>query len=307
MIIAAAAMSWYEVPERNWPPTFGAGKEAVRTFDQQRLSDVKEIMREVRALREEDEDDIQLVVFPGWTRIRHRHDKDPKKSIKYLRNQTAKIFRSVGVSAMFEVFGWYDEDPTVYKPEQHLSNRLDADPNVAGGNFIYKHNEKTGNGKFLGPIKQWFADSKEANSRLGPMVGSKLVSSLRPGGDHTVEIGGVKIGFFICSETTILKNIQREGNRAEARYGYEDDESWLDHDVIINPFHASMGNMHKHMKRWERLSQNGRVVIACGSNKNVSWNSALYVYQDGELIIDGGDEAVLRPDHDNWRLALVEV
>jgi len=101
-------------------------------------------------------------------------------------------------------------------------------------------------------------------------------------------VEGKAFRILLCGENNYLRNIRKEANKVADRYKTA---PWdLGYDIAINPAHTSMRRWPELKKRFEYLSSNGKALVFTTNNKNIKWGSALRIYQNGNLLIDGGFE-----------------
>lgn len=133
------------------------------------------------------------------------------------------------------------------------------------------------------------------------------------------QIGKINFRVLLCGENNYFKNERKntEINKAVIRYK---DISWnYKYDVLLNPAHTTMGQWNLLNKRFEKLSENNKTVIfTTNKGKNnckgnieeiKSWSTALRVYKDGKLYIDGElkDVNLLSHIEEKWRLVTFNV
>lgn len=166
----------------------------------------------------------------------------------------------------------------------------------------YNHPYLVAEGKIIDlKTHQFFVDSDEIknNTELGMAFLDELETK------RIVRIGPQRILLLQCGEINILKNCQKEGNRASFRFDDNFEmrsrfECLLSSvDLVLNPMHSPMGNQGKLAKRRELLSQDGRAYFStCNANakhKNLRAKSMQYAYQNAiplnaemTLAEDGG-------------------
>lgn len=135
-------------------------------------------------------------------------------------------------------------------------------------------------------IRQTFGNSGEAN--VNPGLVDDLLALCAPGGERTIALGGVRVGLLCCGENNVLRNAQADGNRVSIRH--YPGARILDHvPVVFNGAHSNMGNWGKLDKRFEFLSQGGRLSLYATNNgaDRPSWRSALRAWHDGRKLADG--------------------
>jgi hypothetical protein len=242
---------------------------------------------------------VDLIIFPGFTRFRSK--RDPKVTLQSQLDWMVKRLRRRKMSGLFEVNAWTDEDPSKMTKHQSLAWRLSRNVKVEGGAFIYNHKRD----RVYGPYLQRLLNSHEAETQRGQEVVRGIIEDLEPGGERHFKRRR-RFGFLLCGELNVLRNIQTQGNRAELRVGYTR-KQWRDYDVMLYIGHVSLGNMHKMMQRWAFLSQGGKWCFANMNNQHKTWDSALYVYHDGKMILSGNSEGVIYPEHESWSMAVVDV
>lgn len=133
---------------------------------------------------------------------------------------------------------------------------------------------------------QCFVDSDEIknNNEMGIAFLDELETK------RIVKIGPKRILLLQCGEINILKNYQKQGNRASFRFDDNPEmrirfEKILSSvDVVLNPMHSPMGNQGKLARRRELLSQDGRAYFstcnADAKHKNLEAKSMQYAYQN---------------------------
>ncbi len=109
-------------------------------------------------------------------------------------------------------------------------------------------------------------------------------------GDRNFGVKGKECRVLLCGENNYLRNIRKEANKVACRYKTT---PWdWGYDILINPAHTSMRRWPELKKRFEYLSMNNKTVLYTTNNKNLSWGTALRVYQNGSLLVDGSFEQV---------------
>ena len=112
---------------------------------------------------------------------------------------------------------------------------------------------------------------------------------------------GKKCLLLQCGEMNIVKNYQKDGNRAAFRFDNipelsERFEALLSSvDIILNPAHTPMGNQGKLARRRELLSACGRAYfLTCNADekhRNLLAKSMQYAYLDGKPLTSEAFEA----------------
>ena len=140
---------------------------------------------------------------------------------------------------------------------------------------------------------------KEFNTTQLFARSSQIQNNLKLGNEYLDELSEKRI-FKICKkrclliqcgENNILKNYQKEGNRASFRF---DDNQEMNArfskilssvDIVLNPIHTPMGNQGKMAKRRELFSSNGRAYFstcnADAKHRNLRSKSLQYAYKNG--------------------------
>jgi hypothetical protein len=118
---------------------------------------------------------------------------------------------------------------------------------------------------------QIFAESSHINGK--PYVAEHLIQDLETRREFT--IANRKAIVIQCGENGILKNIQKEGNRAVFRFHDNDilssrfERIMSNADIILNPIHSPMGNQGKMLKRREYFSAQNRAYFSTANFDNV--------------------------------------
>lgn len=294
MMVVALALSWYKDDSKGWPASHGRTYKPVRTFNKQRLQDITQALK---AFEDEKSFDKDILLFPMQTLIR-AYD-DPKDTLS-LQTKLEKTISKHGPSvkrSVFEVIRFRTKELENLSPAVALENYVENTENR-----LVITGKKT---RSIYPA-QFLADSKQADIAQGKFavhrVASAMSSDLR-----SFTHKGKRICVLNCGETSIFRNEQSNNNRAVGRYGLEDTQPWTKHDVILNPFHVTMGNMAKHRERWKRLSEDGRHLIAVGNNQKDTWKSVLYHFHDGEEVGNGEEGDLFMSENDDWRALICEI
>lgn len=135
---------------------------------------------------------------------------------------------------------------------------------------------------------QYFANREDVNAN--PELVRMLIQDLK--NKKTIKVAGKKFMILQCGETSILRNLQSENNRAvfclEDKKMENDFEKLLTSvDVVLNPIHSPQeGNQAKHKERRRVLSGNGRAYLSVSNTKvaNFIAQSVHYVTIDGKEL-----------------------
>jgi hypothetical protein len=163
---------------------------------------------------------------------------------------------------------------------------------------------------------QYFArgnDNKEKYKKLSDSLS-------RNERDFTIEERRVRL--LLCGENNYFKNERynaEEDNQVHIRYG---DLFWdSNYDILINSAHTTMGQWNLLNQRFSKLSDQNKIVvyttnkgrINCEDNKELvpvnSWSTALRVYKNKDLFIDGKFQQEFGKIHigGSWRMITLEV
>lgn len=136
---------------------------------------------------------------------------------------------------------------------------------------------------------QYFKDRREINRypELVPMLLQDLKTK------KTINVADEKIMILQCGETSILRNIQSESNRAifclDDESMKNDFEKLLESvDVVLNPIHSpQVGNQAKHKERRTVLSDKGRAYLSVSNveEENFLAKTVHYVTVDGKEAV----------------------
>lgn len=131
-----------------------------------------------------------------------------------------------------------------------------------------------------------------------------------------------RIRLLLCGENNYFTNERynaKEVNKVCIRYN---DLFWDNsYDILINSAHTTMGQWNLLNKRFSKLSDQNKIVIYttnkgkinCEANKELvpvnSWSTALRVYKNKDLLIDGKFQQEFGKTHidDSWRMITLEV
>ena len=156
---------------------------------------------------------------------------------------------------------------------------------------------------------QYFArgnDKKEKYKELNKAI-------LNKERDFTIKNKTIRV--LLCGENNYFKNERHnisEVNKVNIRY---DDLLWDDnYDILINPAHSTMGQWNLLNKRFSKLSEQNKIVIYTTNkgreNSPVnSWGTALRVYKNKELLIDGELRQKIGTIHidKHWRMTTINI
>jgi hypothetical protein len=125
-------------------------------------------------------------------------------------------------------------------------------------------------------------------------------------GNRSFKFGGLDILVMLCGEQNILE----VPNTFQPMF--PDTFRWLwDYNLLVNPTHDSMGQWNRVAPRLQLLSRDNRVVIHTANNlRKSSWGTAIRVYRNGELLLDGNfdnRDDLDKQIEDHWRLVTIEV
>ena len=131
-----------------------------------------------------------------------------------------------------------------------------------------------------------------------------------------------RIRLLLCGENNYFKNErynEKEVNKVRIRY---DDFFWdNNYDILINSAHTTMGQWNLLNKRFSKLSNQNKIVIYttnkgrinCEDSEELvsvnSWSTALRVYKNKDLLIDGEFKEEFGKTHidDSWRMITLGV
>lgn len=199
-----------------------------------------------------------LILFSGWTLT---NDKDVEKLGELIENDN--------VVAILEV---KDPKPYPYAIWKHALYVLKEGKITP----LYTH--------------QFFKDRKEVNAypELVPM----LIHDLK--NRRTIKVANKKVMILQCGETSILRNLQSENNRAvfcldDKKLKSDFEKLLASVDVVLNPIHSPQkGNQGKHKERRKVLSSNGRAYLSVSNvdkeDANFLAKYVHYVAIDGKEI-----------------------
>lgn len=136
------------------------------------------------------------------------------------------------------------------------------------------------------PFTQLFAKSSEKGvSHKVQMLYEEIVQ-----GKRNFEIIEKKCRILLCGENNYLKNIRKDANKVVCRYRTA---PWdWGYDILINPAHTSMKRWPELNKRFEYLSASGKTVLYTTNNNNTGWGTALRIYQNRSLLVEGNFQKV---------------
>jgi len=165
-----------------------------------------------------------------------------------------------------------------------------------GGNHPYLI--KAGKAKDL-RTSQWFSMASHINNDFD--LCEDFLNELES--KRIFQVDGRKCLLLQCGENNIVKNYQRDGNRAAFRFDNipelsgRFDTLLSSVDIILNPAHTPMGNQGKLAKRRELLSSDGRAYfLTCNADekhRNLLSKSIQYAYSNAVQL---HSDATLSPD-----------
>jgi hypothetical protein len=118
---------------------------------------------------------------------------------------------------------------------------------------------------------------------------------------RTTNMNGVRTKVMICGENNILTS-HRNG-----LFSMPEQLNWSwDYDLLLNPTHDS-ATRPELWNRYEYWSKEGRTVIHTTNNfRKNSWQTAIRVYRDGQLIADAANASHLVKG-EKWRMIIMNI
>lgn len=150
-----------------------------------------------------------------------------------------------------------------------------------------------------GPYVQTMAQGSDSHSI------KRRILNMFTEGKRDITINNIRCRIMLCGENNVLTVKKNNSLRLP------DNSEWdWDYNVILNPGHTSMRRWRELLPRFNLWSQDGRYVLFTVNNLRGSWGSALRVFHNGVLKINGDLQAGDYPAvhiEDRWRMVTVQV
>lgn len=197
-----------------------------------------------------------LILFSGWAIV---NDRDVEKLSELIKNDK--------IVAVIEAKESQQYPFTIWDNALFLLKKGNITP-------MYTH--------------QFFANREDVSTypELVPMLLQDLKTK------RCFKVGDKRVMILQCGETSILRNLQSEGNRAvfcldDGKLKNDFEKLLRSVDIVLNPIHSPQkGNQAKHKERRKVLSADGRVYLSVSNvnAENFMDKSVHYVAIDGQEV-----------------------
>ncbi|MEQ8677006.1 MAG: hypothetical protein RLP44_14880 [Aggregatilineales bacterium] len=153
----------------------------------------------------------------------------------------------------------------------------------------------------------WFYPDGEISNKMNqqmafsndPIEEKQLFLNEFDSDQRTIKIRDRKIKTMLCGENNVM-TVHRDG-----QFSLPNELEWnWDYDVIVNPTHDS-ATRPELWKRYSYWSKEGRTIIHTTNNfRQTTWNTAIRIYYDGNMVAADGNNAETVIDEGRWRLII---